>query len=370
MNNKKIILDKDELYQKYITEGLSQKKTSEYFGCSIDTIVRNLKEYGIESHICGSWAQSNLIKLNNFQKEIINGAMLGDGSLHIHKKGVNAQFCYTSKSLQHVEFVTKEFLQYSYKEGVKKYSHNDKRTNKTYDRYTFRTISDKGLTDLYNKWYINKVKHIPTDLVLTQITCLIWYIGDGCIYNSSKHNGQYIKLATNCFTKEEQENILIPQLKQFDARLNKVGKSKNTGEYQYAIFIPRKYIKDFLNYIGECPFDDYAYKWDIKEIKKISYTQYYSEWEEKYKAGIKYYKIAKEYNADPTTVLAHLQRVGIYKKFEGYKQFYKEWEERYLNGESFYEISKDYNCHHKTVLHHLRKVKIYKEKGVIQDGHK
>lgn len=369
MSNRKIILDKDELYQKYIIEGLSQKKTAEYFGCSVDTIVRNLKEYGIESHERGSWVQSDIIKLNNYQKEILNGAMLGDGSLCISKNGINAQFCYTSKSLQHVEFVTKEFLQYSYKEGIKHISVFDKRTNKTYERYTFRTISDNGLTNIYNQWYRNKIKHIPRDLILTPTTCLIWYIGDGCICNSSKHNGQHIKLATNCFTKEEQENILLPQLKQFDARLNKVGKSKNTGEYQYAIFIPRKYIKDFLEYIGECPFSDYAYKWNVKDINTISYTQYYSEWEEKYKSGINYCQIAREYNADPTTVLKHLQKVGIYKKFEGYKQFYKEWEERYLNGESFYEISKDYDCYHQTVLHHLRKVKIYKEKGVIQDGH-
>lgn len=69
-----------------------------------------------------------------------------------------------------------------------------------------------------------------------------------------------------------------------------------------------------------------------------------------------------------TTVLKHLQKVGIYENFVGYKQFYKQWEERYLNGESYSEIANDYGCCAQTVLHHLRQVGIYKEKGVIQDG--
>lgn len=43
--SEKIILNKNELYQKYIIEGLSQKDTAKYFNCSIDTVVRNLKEY-------------------------------------------------------------------------------------------------------------------------------------------------------------------------------------------------------------------------------------------------------------------------------------------------------------------------------------
>lgn len=87
-----------------------------------------------------------------------------------------------------------------------------------------------------------------------------------------------------------------------------------------------------------------------------------------YLSGTGYTKIAKQYNADPTTVLKYLQKVGIYKKFIGYRQFYKEWERRYLNGETYVEIAKDYDCFPQTILYHLRQVKIYREKGVIQDG--
>ena len=114
--------------------------------------------------------------------------------------------------LNHVEFVCNPFLEYSYSEGIKEVNVYDKRTKKTYTRYTFRSITDKGFTPEYDRWYIDGVKHVPNDLKLNPLKCLIWYIGDGCICNSGTGKSQYIKLSTHCFPKEEQEDILILQM--------------------------------------------------------------------------------------------------------------------------------------------------------------
>lgn len=46
--DKKVILDKEELYQKYIVENLSMPQCSEYFKCSETSIFRNIKEFGFE----------------------------------------------------------------------------------------------------------------------------------------------------------------------------------------------------------------------------------------------------------------------------------------------------------------------------------
>lgn len=46
--DKRVVLPKEELYQKYIVENLSIPKCSDYFGCSEKTIFRNLKEFGFE----------------------------------------------------------------------------------------------------------------------------------------------------------------------------------------------------------------------------------------------------------------------------------------------------------------------------------
>ena len=215
------------------------------------------------------------------QKEVLYGALLGDGSLIKHKNGINAQFTYLSKSKQHVSFVAEYFKEYWSGEGIKDTSYIDKRTNKKYHHSQVKTYTNPGFTKEYYHWYINGKKHLPEDLTLTPLTCLIWYIGDGGICHNTR--SENIKLSTQCFLKEEQEKILIPQLSDFEATLMKADLGSN-GEQQYYIYIPHRKEKAFLDYIGECPFEDYKYKWEVTEyINAIpkNYTNKEKEFDEK-----------------------------------------------------------------------------------------
>lgn len=248
------------------------------------------------------------IYLTDIQKEVLYGALLGDGSLIKHKNGVNAQFCYLSKSRHHVEYVSKFFQDYWSGEGIKDSSYIDNRTNKEYFRSVLRTYTNFCFTEEYYKWYIDGEKHLPDDLKLTPLTCLIWYIGDGGICHSKR--SEYIKLSTHCFLKEEQEKILLPQLKQFEATLMKV-----SGTQQYYIYIPHRKEKEFLNYIGNCPFEDYKYKWNIAEYTNAipqNHTNKEQEFCEKYKSGMTYYAIAKEYKIEPNVVKYYLIKNNLY----------------------------------------------------------
>lgn len=313
MSNKRIILNKDELYQKYIIEGLSQKDTAVYFDCSIDTIVRNLKEYNIPSHISNYHAHEQKVFLDNVQINYLYGAMLGDGCLTKTSHNVNSQFVYTSKSYQHVEYVSQPFISLSYKEGINYVTYFDKRTNKTYERYTFRTITDVGFEKERKLWYPDGIKHIPNNLKLNSEICLIWYIGDGGICNGK--NSQYIKLSTQCFKKEEQEDILLPQLSDFNATLMKSDTSYN-GEQQYFIYIPHNKMSNFLDYIGNCPFDDYLYKWNFKKYQnKVSLPQTDNEkyFIRLYLLGLKCRQIAEVFDVDFNTVKRYLIKNNIYK---------------------------------------------------------
>ena len=67
-------MDKNELHQKYVVEKLSQAKTAKYFNCSIDTVVRNLKDYGIKAHKQGAWCVSNRVELSEYQRNKLCGA--------------------------------------------------------------------------------------------------------------------------------------------------------------------------------------------------------------------------------------------------------------------------------------------------------
>ena len=230
------------------------------------------------------------------------------------KNSKNAQFTYTSKSKQHVEFVCNEFLEYSYKEGIKHVTTFDNRTSKEYERYTYRSISNKYFTIEYDRWYNNNIKHIPNDLILNSTICLIWYIGDGGLLNLKR--SQSIKLSTQCFSKEEQEKILLPQLSQFDAKLMKADISKNDVQ-QYFIYIPHRKIKEFLEYIGDCPFNDYMYKWNIKPYKNSPPKQDYRKYEQEicklFKNGLTYYAVAKQLNIEPNIAKYYLIKNNLYK---------------------------------------------------------
>ena len=59
MSWNKIILPKEELYEKYVNENFSQQKLADYFKVSVDTIRRNLKEYNISIHTNADWASNN-----------------------------------------------------------------------------------------------------------------------------------------------------------------------------------------------------------------------------------------------------------------------------------------------------------------------
>lgn len=268
------------------------------------------------------------IILTEEQIQVLDGAMLGDGCLHKNKSAKNAQFTYTSKSYQHVKYVAEYFKDYLTPVGIKEYSFFDERTNKEYKGCNFRTHNNMTFTNHYNRWYKDKKKHISHDLVLTPLMCLIWYIGDGGIcHNKYTEN---IKLSTHCFPKEEQEKILLPQLKQFDASLMKASSN------QYIIYIPHRKEKDFLNFIGECPFTDYAYKWNYAEYKNkmpTNHTHLEKEFCKMYSEGNSYYAIAKEFNIEPNAVKYYLIKNNIYKYKSDQEKRYENAIVQYDNGD-------------------------------------
>ena len=249
------------------------------------------------------------IQLTQIQKDVLTGALLGDGSLIIHKNGKNAYFQYLSKSKQHVKYIANYFNDIITPAGIYNRAYCDGRTNKQYFYSAFRTYANKTFTDIYNEWYINKKKIIiPKNLQLNSTICLIWYIGDGGIISAKQ--SEFIKISTHCFTKESQEEILLPQLKDFNASLMK------TDNNQYFIYIPHRKEADFLEYIGQCPFSDYQYKWNYKKYKNkfpTDYTSKEKEFCDLFKTGMTYYSIAKYFDIEPNVVKYYLIKNNLYK---------------------------------------------------------
>jgi len=242
-------------------------------------------------------------------QKILEGCLLGDG--HMEKQSKNPCFKYLSSSRQHTEFIhsyLKEYCTENYQE-IKRDEYFDKRTNKTYVRYWFRTKCLDIFNSVYYKFYLDKIKFIPKDLEIDKNVLLCWYIGDGEL--ESKYG--YIKLHTNSFKKEDVE-FLCEKLKKYNAK-----PSYKTKE-QYIISIPRNKVKLFLEFIGDCPFSDYSHKWKFVEYKNKNievnginhYNNIYPEIENDFKTGnYTVYTLHKKYNVPIKAIKNYLDNKNI-----------------------------------------------------------
>lgn len=295
-------LTREELEQMYVQQNMSIHAIAKQLHRDDKTISRALAEYGIPQRNRGWHTCNPPLILSQHQREVLYGALLGDGCLWKSKHGRNAQFTYVSKSRQHVEFVYQQ-LGIPCAQGIQEYVYTDKRTQKTYTRYLFRTEHNITFEEERQRWYPNGKKIVPNDIALTPTTCLIWYIGDGSINNVKA--SQFIKLSTDAFLVENVQ-YLCNQLSAFGAHY-----LSNHG--QPRLYIPRQYIRQFLEYIGPCPFDDYAYKWSFKPYKQECIQHYPERIEQMiqlFKEGYSSGTIAKKVGVDRSTVMRYLTKNG------------------------------------------------------------
>jgi hypothetical protein len=107
------------------------------------------------------------------QRSIIVGSLLSDGSMRCK---TNALF-----EVNH-SIEQKFYVDWKYQQLVNLVATPPKaRTGKgTRIAYRFTTRSLPELTKLYHKFYANKRKVIPKDLLLDPLSLAVWFMDDGC----------------------------------------------------------------------------------------------------------------------------------------------------------------------------------------------
>jgi hypothetical protein len=172
-------------------------------------------------------------KLDDTQKQILNGHLLGDGGLVISKRSINAHFKIQRKLddknylLWSASFFQNMMAPLSIGEG----NTFDKRTNKTYCFIYLKTKSSSLLTEYHHKWYPEGKKIIPKDLILTPLTIAVWLADDGCIRHVYRKSLR-IEFATYSFSKNDVD-FLHSQL--VDRYGNKIIIQKINKEGQFII---------------------------------------------------------------------------------------------------------------------------------------
>jgi hypothetical protein len=248
--HKKLRIDKEEfktlLYDMYYNQNLSQSKIAQKLVCSISCIEKWCKYFdfnGRSPSECTRLWKNKSISFSPVEKEVLYGLLLSD--LHLECTGYQSRASFGFKYLEMAnEIISKtESLLWS----LPKY-------NKKTLGWHSRTRSSLQLKDEQTKWYKDKIKFIPQDLILTPITVLWWWLGDGTKHqekNGATYGGYF---CTEAFTKGDNERLVI--------LLDKEGISSHLTPNNRIRIEGKNGFLSLLKYIGPSPVKCYSYKWD------------------------------------------------------------------------------------------------------------
>ena len=258
----KVIKNQDQLIiiEKY-NNGDSLAKLNKEYSYNIGTIRNflktcNVKVRNVKESVKFSIKTKEII-IDSFLHENLTGWILGDGGLRICKHGITPYFTYTDKKKSHILYVQNILEQYNITSNINQ--------SKSTGCYQLQTEALPCFLYYYKLFYGYKglnengqKRKILPDIKLTSIILKNWFIGDGssCVQKNCKnHRGSICCKYKNNFILE-QLNVLFDNVKCYQYKT----KTGICHEYSFNNNAFRK----MLDYIGECPVEEYKYKWIVE----------------------------------------------------------------------------------------------------------
>ena len=214
------------------------------YGSTQRAVSTKLKRAGIKIR---SLKESKLLKANRIFisegiKELVEGLLLGDGSINYSPS--KKSFCYrhTDKHESYLVFLMKRFNKLNIDcLGI----YEDKK-----GYYHFSTKYYRDFLFFRKKWYPKNKKIIPLDIKITPTMLKFWYIGDGSF--DKKSSSFKITIAND--RKNVNRDILIKELKRIGLKIS---------VYSDSFFIRKESWELFFKYMlskeSEIP-PSYEYK--------------------------------------------------------------------------------------------------------------
>lgn len=254
----------DWLLKEYQKNQRSTYSIAAELGVTPGTILRWLKRSGIpvrEADESYFLAHRNYLDVDQYLKEMLEGELLGDGS--IVPSGLRtAVYGHGTKYREYVAWLAEEFANHGLMQSgtIRRIINylGEKHSSVT---YTYRSRSYASLMAFRQRFYPDGKKIVPRDLILTPIVIRQWYIGDGQIHGPPRQRAS-ITLHT-CAFDLSSIGLLI-------AGLSSLGFKATHQKAHNAIHISAHSTEAFLHYIGPCPEPVacvYSYKWDTGELK-------------------------------------------------------------------------------------------------------
>lgn len=165
--------------------------------------------------------------LNQFQKSMIIGTILGDGYLRIVPGRQNA-FLEINHTVNQKEYV---MWKYEILKGIRAGAPKERNGNGGRKAIRFHTRQSEELTTIHFDFYQNGEKIIPKDLKLDPLILAVWFMDDG-----SRCSESDVYLNTQQFNDKNQK-ILLKALRDIglDASLNKDKEYKRIRFYKSSV---------------------------------------------------------------------------------------------------------------------------------------
>jgi len=254
---KRIDITKTDLIELYVGQNKTTYDISTIYKCGRKVISNLLKEYGIEmKRFKRKYSFYYEQFLNQEQKDLIIGSLIGDGCIIKHHDGINCCRFIESHSIGQLEYLKwKKYILNNFVSNNIRFIDNSK--NKSYGNgitCVFETVLHKEFNVFYNMFYKNGIKYIPEDIKLSPLSLSTWFFDDGSV----SKNGKYSYVATfhtEGFDKTDIE-VLRNKLKDiFDIDsfiINIKDKYKvirlNNVNYKKLCYIIFKYTIPCMNY--------------------------------------------------------------------------------------------------------------------------
>lgn len=202
--------------------------------------------------------------LTNQQRDIINGALLGDGCLSTESNGKTWRFRALHKTT-HLEYLSWQYtnLKNLCNTGILHSLTTDKRTGQTYSRHYFNTTTSTIFNNIATSFYtavrqadgsIKFVKDVPNNVsvllllkatqpLLTPLAVAVWYQDDGALKSFGKSNA--MRICTDSFSEAGVDRLIVAMSNLYSIKLTK-HKTRNS----YRILVPERESAKFRDLIS------------------------------------------------------------------------------------------------------------------------
>lgn len=274
----RLLNDAYEMHRLYVDEKKSTVEISKLAGAKSCNsarqslirnriVVRNYREAQIHSR-----ADEGFLCI----QAVIDGGLLGDAGLHIHRKDSDLcapSYCRVNKHREHVLWVAKQVVSNFVDDhiSIERYHRDGKELVYHY----FSTQTHDSLKPFLDRWYprdnpYDSCKHytkvIPEDVAISPLSLLHCFLDDGTTYRrrpESKTKQVYAQLCLQGFTRENLEMFCQKVKREYGHSFNIKTRPCYTG-YGYLLEISQGSYQTFLDIIGPCPevlVSCMGYKW-------------------------------------------------------------------------------------------------------------